>query len=145
MAASSAIVMLGLFVSWGTAGSTYAAGEGRAVGVVAPAPSTGLERLDPAAFAARMRTTHGKVINVHVPDAGEIPGTNYHIPFDQIVGDKRLPADHKTELLIYCRSGNMSAVAAKSLGEAGYTRVVELIGGFNAWLAERRPFTPPHS
>lgn len=108
------------------------------------APVAHDEQLSPAAFAARMRTTRGKLINVHVPDMGEIPGTNYHIAYDHIVGDKRLPAAKDTEILIYCRSGNMSAIAAKSLIQAGYTRIVELAGGFAAWQADGRPFTPAH-
>jgi rhodanese-related sulfurtransferase len=150
-AALGAVVGLGLLSSWGGMGSAYAfggVGASAPGAAVRPAPTTpvaAVERLAPAAFAARMRATHGKLINVHVPDAGEIPGTDYHIPFDRIVGDTRLPKGHDTEILIYCRSGNMSAVAGKSLIDAGYTRVVELIGGFNAWQAERRPFTPPHS
>jgi rhodanese-related sulfurtransferase len=146
-AASSAVLVLGLLAGLGVAGSAYAVGAGTApvATQAAPAPTAAVEQLAPAAFAARMQATHGKLINVHVPDAGEIPGTAYHIPFDRIVGDKRLPSKHDTEILIYCRSGNMSAVAGKSLIAAGYTRVVELGGGFDAWKADGRPFTPAHN
>ena len=46
-----------------------------------------------------------------------------------------LPARDETSVL-YCRSGGMSAMAAEELVEAGYTNVLELDGGFNAWKAE---------
>ncbi len=46
--------------------------------------------------------------------------------------------DPKKEVLVYCRSGNRSAVAAKQLREAGFT-VTELEGGMNAWSSAGKP------
>ena len=48
---------------------------------------------------------------------------------------KLLPKDKKAELVIYCRSGRMSTIAAQALVKLGYSNVRELRGGFNAWVA----------
>ena len=36
-------------------------------------------------------------------------------------------------LVLYCRSGGRAALAADSLGQMGFTRVVSLAGGIGAW------------
>ena len=37
-------------------------------------------------------------------------------------------------ILLYCRSGNRSALAADALQKLGYTNVLSMIGGYQAWL-----------
>ncbi|NVK52528.1 MAG: rhodanese-like domain-containing protein [Flavobacteriaceae bacterium] len=44
--------------------------------------------------------------------------------------------DKKKPVYVYCRSGNRSAKAAKIYKEAGFTKVYNLIDGFNAWSAK---------
>jgi len=85
-----------------------------------------------------MAAPDGFVINVHVPDEGSIPGTDAAIPFDQVVGDERLPEDRSTAILLYCKTGRMSADAAMALMKAGYLDVVHLEGGMDAWIAAGR-------
>ena len=75
------------------------------------------------------------LINVHVPYEGELQGTDLFLPFDQVQGSPRLPRAKTTELVIYCRSGRMSELAARALVRRGYTNVRELRGGMNAWTA----------
>ena len=36
-------------------------------------------------------------------------------------------------IVLYCRSGGRAALAADSLGQMGFTRVVSLAGGIGAW------------
>ena len=51
----------------------------------------------------------------------------------------RLPADRTAPLALYCRTGPMSADAARTLADAGYTNIVELAGGMGAWTQSGRP------
>jgi len=90
------------------------------------------------AFAARLRASDAFVVNVHVPDEGSIAGTDAVIRYDRIVGDARLPEDKSTPVLLYCKTGRMSADAATALMDAGYTDVVYLDGGMDDWTAAGR-------
>ncbi|RBY94920.1 rhodanese-like domain-containing protein [Blastococcus sp. TBT05-19] len=110
----------------------------------APSSAGPATLLDPAAFADVIAGDEAFVVNVHVPDEGSIEGTDAAIPFDRIEQQQaQLPADRSTPLALYCRSGNMSADAAVTLAELGYTDVVDLEGGMVAWEADGRPLLPP--
>lgn len=64
---------------------------------------------------------------------GHIDGATL-IPHDQIDAQKDdLPADKDTPILLYCRSGNRSQTAAKSLLDLGYTNVTDLNSGITGW------------
>ena len=103
--------------------------------------ATATHRLvDSAAFAAGIAQQAAVVINVHVPYDGEIGGTQLFMPFDAIDA-ALLPDDRTTPLVVYCRSGNMSAIAVLTLADLGYTNIVELDGGMVAWEASGRSIT----
>lgn len=44
--------------------------------------------------------------------------------------------DKEAEIVVYCRSGNRSAMAQRILQQAGYTKVRNLTGGVVAWQAK---------
>ena len=74
-------------------------------------------------------------INVHIPYEGHIAGTDLNIAYDKIGQNRELPTNRKASIVLYCRSGTMSAEARQTLNKMGYSNVRELQGGFNAWKA----------
>lgn len=103
-----------------------------------PAMSGMAGRADPMAFERLMADPGAYVVNVHVPLAREIPGTDAFVPYDQIATSAALPDDRATPVLVYCETGRMSSQAAGALVEMGYSAVTELTGGMEAWSASGR-------
>lgn len=111
-------------------------------GCAAPPPELARE-VGPSAFAEEIAGDARVAVNVHTPDEGSIGGTDLTIPFDQVAARAdELPADRDTPLAIYCMTGRMSREAAATLAGLGYTDVVELAGGMQAWAADGLPLDP---
>jgi rhodanese-related sulfurtransferase len=128
------------FVSIGVLALAACGGAAVAPPGAPPGQASTVRQVDSAEFAATVAEAGRVTVNVHVPFEGDIAGTDLSIPFDQIAAQAdRLPVDRSTGLAIYCRSGPMSATAAETLHELGYTDVVELRGGMRAWQADGRP------
>lgn len=103
------------------------------------------QRVPPATLATMLVAKDFTLVNVHVPYEGEIEPTDQFIPFDTIESRLAdLPATDQ-RIVVYCKTGRMSAIAAEALVKAGYTDVWDLAGGMEAWkgagqlLLERSP------
>ncbi len=98
-----------------------------------------IEFLDADAFAAFLEENPDlDLINVHVPYEGHIEGTDAFVDFREILNFEDLPKDLAKPIVLYCRSGNMSGQAATELADAGYSNIIDLSGGMNAWTASGR-------
>lgn len=97
---------------------------------------------------AERRLGQATFLDVREPDEyeqGSVPGA-VHLPRGnlefQVEG--RVP-DRGVPIVVYCAGGARSALAAKTLGELGYTDVVSMSGGFNRWKDEGRRWAKPRT
>ena len=106
-----------------------------------PAYAEGYQKITPQQAKARMAEPGVIVLDVRMQqeyDAGHIANAVL-LPLPLIeAGDaavaKALP-DKDAEILVYCRSGRRSAIAANALINMGYTNVLDF-GGINDWPYE---------
>ncbi|RLD01791.1 MAG: rhodanese-like domain-containing protein [Chloroflexi bacterium] len=74
-------------------------------------------------------------LDVRTPEewnAAHVPGSTL-LPLEDLEDRAgELPRD--LELVVYCRTGNRSAQAAKILMEAGFTEVYSMDGGLSDWI-----------
>jgi rhodanese-related sulfurtransferase len=71
-----------------------------------------------------------------------IPGS-VNIPLDQLRRrTAEIPADRP--VVVYCHTGQRSSTAASLLAQAGYTQVLDLVGGFAAWKVSSGQGVPHH-
>jgi len=92
--------------------------------------------VSPAELNKMLKNKDFMLINVHIPFAGNIADTDLSIPYDQISTPEnlaQLPVDKNAKIVLYCRSGRMSEIAAKELVSLGYTNIWNLDGGMVGW------------
>jgi rhodanese-related sulfurtransferase len=85
-------------------------------------------------FVEMLKKKDFVLINVHIPYEGEIPGTDLFIPYNAIDQYKeKLPRQKDAGIVVYCKTGPMSTIAAEKLVSMGYTNVFNFQGGMRAW------------
>jgi rhodanese-related sulfurtransferase len=105
-----------------------------------------IERLEPA--AARAAAEDGAlIVDTRVDrSAGIVPGS-LHVPLSvlqwRVDPDSAWRNPHvgglDTRLILICDQGESSSLAAASLLELGFSRVGDVVGGFEAWLEAALP------
>jgi sulfur-carrier protein adenylyltransferase/sulfurtransferase len=105
-----------------------------------------VREVDPAEAETEMAGDGAVVLDVREPDEfeqGALPGA-LHIPRGTLETsvEGRIP-DKSAHVLVYCAGGTRSAFAAKTMQELGYTDVASVVGGFNRWKDEGRPWVTP--
>ena len=76
-------------------------------------------------------------------DAGHIIDAR-HVPQDQLASSTETLKKYKDKVVITCcESGMRSGAAARVLKAQGFTKVVNLKGGLQAWRAENLPVVKP--
>lgn len=69
-------------------------------------------------------------------DAGNIPNS-HHIPRGVLefkIGAHDAFQDKDAPIVIYCKSGGRSALAAVALTQLGYSNVCSMAGGYDEWV-----------
>lgn len=76
-------------------------------------------------------------------DSGHILDAR-HVPQDQLASSAETLKKYKDKVVIACcESGMRSSAAARVLQAQGFTKVVNLKGGLQAWRAENLPLVKP--
>ncbi len=75
------------------------------------------------------------VLDVRRPEEARVlrlPWADTLVPHDEVAGRlSERPRDR--DILVHCKRGSRSAMAAQVLMEAGFVRVVSMEGGIEAW------------
>lgn len=113
--------------------------------------SGGIPRVGPDQAQALLQKSEVLLLDVRTEAEHRdrhLPGTDALIPVQDLASRvKELEAAKSRPILVYCRSGNRSLVAAELLKKQGFQDVTDLEGGILAWSAKglptgTGPFTP---
>ena len=134
MRQASMIVVAWVAVLMGVGAGMAAGPTSEGVGTPVTAPGGAYRQIGPTALKAMLAQKDFTFVNVHIPYEGEIAQTDAHVPYDQVAQQiRRLPAERNAKIVLYCRTGHMSRIAAETLVRLGYTNVWDLAGGFEGW------------
>lgn len=126
------VVLISLLLS-ACAGAASTGGSG-AIGESVAVPGGAYTNVSVAELQTMLANKDFVLVNTHIPFEGDLPNTDRSIPFNEIAQKlDQLPADKNAKIVLYCRSGRMSDIAARALVQQGYSNVWNLDGGMIAW------------
>jgi phage shock protein E len=92
-------------------------------------------RQDPELVVLDVRTTEEFAAG-HVPGARNVSHDQLHTRLNELASLK------DKDVVLYCRSGRRAQLAARTLREAGFTRILQLEGDYPGWEASRKADSP---
>lgn len=99
--------------------------------------SQNIKRINVSEFTNELESENAIILDIRTPGEfaqGRIEGAE-NIDFYASDFESQLDKlDKDAEYKIYCNSGNRSATALEMMREKGFTNVVELSGGIQAWV-----------
>jgi rhodanese-related sulfurtransferase len=136
VASRIAVLVVAVIVGWSVASTSVGAPGNASDGTVVQAVGGHWTNVSSARLTSTLDTKDFTLLNVKTPYVGEIQGTDLYIPYTDLQARaSELPADKAAKIVVYCRSGNESAIAAQALLDLGYTNIDNLDGGMTAWTA----------
>jgi|APIni6443716594_1056825.scaffolds.fasta_scaffold638707_1 rhodanese-related sulfurtransferase len=131
--------------AWIAIVGSLAAGIAFAADPAAPAPAAATLMSQEALLEQQAKHADSLfLLDVRTPQEfaeGHVPGA-VNVPHDQLASRLAgVPKDK--DVVIYCRSGRRSALAADVLRANGYSRLSHLDGDMLAWIAQGRPVEKP--
>ncbi len=102
----------------------------------------GVELVNPTVFSENITKNEGQVIDVrtskeynsgHIQDA-----VNIHL-YDKDFKNRVAKLDKDKPVYVYCKLGGRSADAVVIMKEKGFTNIIELDGGIDAWVDTGNP------
>lgn len=103
-----------------------------------------VSQIDIAALQASNGKNDLQIIDVRSPDEwshGHLPGAR-HIPLASLP-DRIAELDASRPIVLQCRGGGRSAIATSLLMARGISNVSNLLGGYDAWVAQNLPTETP--
>ena len=94
------------------------------------------DRLDTKTFQQRLAQPGVQLVDVRTPEEfakGHLDGA---VNIDWLADgfmDKAGKLDKSKPVLLYCAAGGRSEEALATMKKAGYTKAVDMLGGFNGW------------
>ncbi len=108
-----------------------------------------IREVEPAAAEEEIAAGPTVVLDVREPDEyeqGALPGAVAHPAGPRSRSRSRVASPtSRSHVVVYCAGGTRSAFAAKTMQELGYTDVASVVGGFNRWKDEGRPWAAPRT
>lgn len=87
-------------------------------------------------LAEMMDARNVELINVHIPYAGEITGTDASIAYSDVDAiEAHLGGDIGAPAVLYCLTGPMSAQAAAALVSRGYCQIYDVPEALTGWAS----------
>jgi rhodanese-related sulfurtransferase len=103
-------------------------------------PVERLEQMTVQQLEEKRRTSNLNVLDVRREpewESGHIAGANWW-PLDNFrVSPPEI--EQSTDVAVHCKGGYRSMIACSLLQRAGYKNVINVVGGFDAWLQEKLP------